>query len=235
MTSDYPKAWSSWLPLAEYWYNTNFHSAIKTTPFQVVYGQAPPVHIPYLPGSATVDAVDRSLAARERALHTLKHNLKTAQHRMKHLADKHRSDREFQVGDLVLQLPAQAKIHSTFHVSLLKKKVGQQPVTTHLPETTTDQGHLLVEPTAILDRRLVKHGNKAATQVLVQWSSSFPEDVMWEFLYDLRQSRENLTGEEVKNGSDNGNDEKLREGMRVKRDGAEETGGSSEEDALNIS
>ena len=59
------------------------------------------MHIPYLPGSATVDAVDRSLAARERALHTLKHNLKTAQHRMKHLADKHRSDREFQVGDLV--------------------------------------------------------------------------------------------------------------------------------------
>ena len=71
MTSDYPKAWYSWLPLAEYWYNTNLHSAIKTTPFQIVYGQAPPVHTPYLPGSATVDAVDMSLAARERALHTV--------------------------------------------------------------------------------------------------------------------------------------------------------------------
>ncbi|XP_027083680.1 uncharacterized protein [Coffea arabica] len=127
-----------------------------------IFGQAPPVHTPYLPGSTTVDAVDRSLAARERALHTLKHHLKTVQHRMKHVADKHRSDREFQVADLVyvklrtykqhslkssscqklspryfgpfpilegigkvayrLQLLAQAKIHSTFHVSMLKKK-----------------------------------------------------------------------------------------------------------------
>ena len=64
MTSYFPKAWYSCLPLAEYWYNTNFHLAIKTIPFQIVYGQVPPVHTPYLPRSATVDAIDRSLAAR---------------------------------------------------------------------------------------------------------------------------------------------------------------------------
>lgn len=28
MCSDKPKEWLKWLPLAEYWYNTSFHSAI---------------------------------------------------------------------------------------------------------------------------------------------------------------------------------------------------------------
>ena len=52
MCSDMPKLWSKWLPLAEYWYNTNFHSTIQTTPFEAVYGRPPPQHLPYLPGES---------------------------------------------------------------------------------------------------------------------------------------------------------------------------------------
>ena len=52
MCSDSPKLWSKWLPLAEYWYNTNFHSTIQTTPFEAVYGRPPPQHLPYLPGES---------------------------------------------------------------------------------------------------------------------------------------------------------------------------------------
>lgn len=33
-----PKQWSKWLPLAEFWYNTNFHSALGHTSFEVLYG-----------------------------------------------------------------------------------------------------------------------------------------------------------------------------------------------------
>lgn len=32
------RAWVDWLSLAEYCYNTHFHSALCTTPIQVVYG-----------------------------------------------------------------------------------------------------------------------------------------------------------------------------------------------------
>ena len=74
MASEQPRSWYSWLSLAEFWYHTNFHSSTKITPFQVVYGQPPPIHTPYLPGSAVVEVVDRSLAAREKILHLLKHN-----------------------------------------------------------------------------------------------------------------------------------------------------------------
>ena len=41
MTGERPKEWTQWLALAEYWYNTNFHTSINTTPFEVVYCQTP--------------------------------------------------------------------------------------------------------------------------------------------------------------------------------------------------
>jgi transposase InsO family protein len=41
ITGDHPRAWLEWLPWAEYCYNTAFHSALRTTPFQVVYGRPP--------------------------------------------------------------------------------------------------------------------------------------------------------------------------------------------------
>jgi transposase InsO family protein len=37
-----PKKWAKWVPMAEWWYNTNFHTAIKTTPFEALYGYTPP-------------------------------------------------------------------------------------------------------------------------------------------------------------------------------------------------
>lgn len=35
------KNWFKWLFLAEYWYNTCFHSALGRTPFDVIYGHLP--------------------------------------------------------------------------------------------------------------------------------------------------------------------------------------------------
>ena len=37
-----PKKWCSWMPLAEWWYNTTYHTVTKFTPFQALYGYPPP-------------------------------------------------------------------------------------------------------------------------------------------------------------------------------------------------
>jgi hypothetical protein len=41
ITGDRPRAWVDWLSWAEYCYNTSFHSALRATPFEVVYGRPP--------------------------------------------------------------------------------------------------------------------------------------------------------------------------------------------------
>ncbi|CAM8999660.1 unnamed protein product [Rhodiola kirilowii] len=101
MTSDTPHTWSKWLPLAEWWYNTTSHTATKTTPYEIIYGQPPPMHLPYLPGESSCAAVDQSLRKREEMIALLKFHLQRAQNRMKQYADRHRSSREFNIGDYV--------------------------------------------------------------------------------------------------------------------------------------
>jgi len=36
-----PGKWKDWLALAEFWYNTSYHSSLDKTPFEVLYGQQP--------------------------------------------------------------------------------------------------------------------------------------------------------------------------------------------------
>nr|GEX20809.1 retrotransposon-related protein [Tanacetum cinerariifolium] len=98
MCGEKPKEYSKWLSLAEYWYNTNFHTAIRTTPFEVVYGQPPISPILYSPGQSNVDSVDRSLSAREAIVKMLQFHLEKAQERMKVAVDLHRTDRSFKKG-----------------------------------------------------------------------------------------------------------------------------------------
>uniref|UniRef100_A0A0V0HW04 Putative ovule protein n=1 Tax=Solanum chacoense TaxID=4108 RepID=A0A0V0HW04_SOLCH len=77
-----------YLALAEWWYNSTFHSAIQTSPYEALYGQPPPNHLPYLPGEAVDEEVDRSLITREFKTQLLKFHLARAQQRMSDLANK---------------------------------------------------------------------------------------------------------------------------------------------------
>jgi hypothetical protein len=53
--------WAQWLPLAEWWYNTTYHTTTHMTPFEAVYGQKPPSVLSYLLGTSKVQAVDQTL------------------------------------------------------------------------------------------------------------------------------------------------------------------------------
>lgn len=96
-----PKEWPKWLPLAEYWYNTNFHSALGTTPFEVLYGHPPrSLGIPD-PNAVSISDLFAWLTKRNLLNKLIQQQLLRAQQRMQNQADKRRSEREFQVGDMV--------------------------------------------------------------------------------------------------------------------------------------
>lgn len=78
-----------------------------------------------------------------------------------------------------LKLPDTAQLHPVFHVSLLKKKIGQHAVANPTLPPVSDEGTLQLEPVAVLDRHMVKRNNRAVVQWLVQWSRTFPEDATW--------------------------------------------------------
>jgi hypothetical protein len=99
--SEKKNQWAQWLPLAEWWYNTSYHTTTCMTPFELVYGQKPPSVLSYLSGALKVQAVDLTLTAREAILHTLKENLVMAQNRMKQQADQGCSEHQFVEGDQV--------------------------------------------------------------------------------------------------------------------------------------
>jgi hypothetical protein len=99
--SDEPRLWLRFLPLAEFWYNTSYHTAIGMTPFEALYGRKPPTLVHYAPGSSKIDSLDELLTQKTMILKVLKENLTKARNRMTVQANRHRQDRQFEVGQWV--------------------------------------------------------------------------------------------------------------------------------------
>lgn len=101
LSGDRPRTCLQWLPWAEYCYNSSFQTALKTTPFKVVYGRDPPTLLSYEPSMAWVAAVDRQLQDRDEFLGGIRERLLQAQDYMKQQHDKSRREVMYDVGDWV--------------------------------------------------------------------------------------------------------------------------------------
>ncbi|XP_062203820.1 uncharacterized protein LOC133906043 [Phragmites australis] len=87
--------------MAEWWYNTSYHTSLKITPFQALYGYPPP-QIGELSIPCNIsDEARITIEEKEKMLKELKLNLSKAQERTKHFADKGRTERSFTEGDMV--------------------------------------------------------------------------------------------------------------------------------------
>ncbi|XP_070052060.1 uncharacterized protein [Nicotiana tomentosiformis] len=129
-----------------------------------------------------------SLIAREFKTHLFKHHINQAQQRMFSQANHHKSDRQFQkIGTVAykLSLPSNITIHPTFHVSLLKPYYKVPDNITHPPVMDITSPYYPT-PKSILDRRMIKNGNKAIAQVLVQWEQMPGDQTTWEDYHVLK-------------------------------------------------
>ncbi|KAH9753705.1 Integrase catalytic domain-containing protein [Citrus sinensis] len=230
------KQWNSYLPWAEYWYNTTYHESTSMTPFLALYGRHPLVVPMYHVESSPVHKVDQALLSRDELLRQLKQNLKMATNRMKQFADTKTRDVEFKEGDMVflrlppyrqttvfrrahqkltskysgpypilrrvgqvayeLKLPTGSRVHPVFHVSLLKKYVGEMPQFSADLPYVNDDGVLVLEPDKIIDVRWLKRGGKLVEQSLVRWKRLPHEDATWEDSEFLAKQFPHLTLED---------------------------------------
>ncbi|GKA51566.1 ty3-gypsy retrotransposon protein, partial [Tanacetum coccineum] len=100
-TAHNPRTWLQYLPWAERSYNTSWHSSIKMTPFEAVYGRPLPTLKDYIAGTSKIDAVDDLLHNRTKLISQLQANIQRAQLRMCNQTNAHCSDVHFQVDDWV--------------------------------------------------------------------------------------------------------------------------------------
>jgi hypothetical protein len=96
-----PSKWSAWLSVAEYWYNTTFHSSLGRSPFEVLYGREPRNLGLNISDASTQLDLQTWLQQRELMVKLIRQHLLRAQQRMKFQADKGRTEREFAIGDMV--------------------------------------------------------------------------------------------------------------------------------------
>ncbi|XP_059310661.1 uncharacterized protein LOC132062018 [Lycium ferocissimum] len=189
MTSNRPTNWKHWLNAAEWWYNTNFHTSLQCTPFEDLYGYSPP-HLSLGPLLETlVQAAEDTIMRRQQMQQLLKDNLSKAQERMKHYADKKRTDREFQVGDMVyltLQPYRQTSIALRKNLKLSSKYYGPYPVPARVGRVAYKldlPSNSKVHPVfhvSLLKRKANGQKEQCSNGQGVQWSNLPPEDATWE-------------------------------------------------------
>ncbi|MCH85041.1 hypothetical protein A2U01_0005882, partial [Trifolium medium] len=159
------------------------------TPFEIVYGRPPPTLTRWLQGETRVEAVQRDLLDRDEALRQLRNQLLA--HRQQSvvtrihakLAAKYYGPYPIieKIGAVAykLKLPEGSKVHPVFHVSLLKKAVGQYNEKEELPELLEEQSEMF-EPETVLATRKVKHQGEEVRQVLIHWKGKTAEEATWE-------------------------------------------------------
>nr|GEW20882.1 Ty3/gypsy retrotransposon protein [Tanacetum cinerariifolium] len=167
------------------------HCETLPTSFNAPKGWLPPSVIPYPSGSSKVATVDELLVKRDALMRQLKHNLIVAKHRMEIKANQ---KRPFEVLERVrkvayrLALPPTSKIHSIFHVSILKPflKTGHEVLMDLLEEA--HEGQPMEQSLAICDSWLVLQHGVPARQVLVQWCGRSPEKATWEWVSEFQDT-----------------------------------------------
>ncbi|GKA96400.1 putative reverse transcriptase domain-containing protein [Tanacetum coccineum] len=163
---DFGNGWDIHLPLIEFSYNNSYHTSIKATPFEALYGRKCRSPICWAEVGDVQLTGPEIIHETTEKIFQIKSRIQAAHDRQKSYADVRHKPLEFQVGDKVmlkvlakvrtvaykLELTQQlSRVHSTFHVSNLKKCLSDEPLDEiHID----DKLHFVKEPVEIMDREV---------------------------------------------------------------------------------
>ena len=79
-----------------------------------------------------------------------------------------------------MELPADSRVHNVFHLSRLKKVLGQNVMPSVVLPPLDDEGKLILVPESILDSREKQLHRRVIREYLVKWKDLPIEDATWE-------------------------------------------------------
>ncbi|GJY32591.1 reverse transcriptase domain-containing protein [Tanacetum coccineum] len=143
---DFGKGWEKHLPLVEFSYNNSYHASIKAAPFEALYGRKCRSPVCWAEvGDVQLTGPEIIHKTTEKIMQ-IRQRLQAARDRQRSYANVRRKPLEFQVGDRVmlkvvdpmaytLELPEElSSVHSTFHVSNLKKCIYDESLVIPMKE-----------------------------------------------------------------------------------------------------
>nr|GEX85908.1 reverse transcriptase domain-containing protein [Tanacetum cinerariifolium] len=158
------KMWRHYL--YEFLYNNNYHTSIKAASFEVLYGckcRSPicwaEVGYRQLTGPEIIHETTEKIVQ-------IKSRIQANRDRQKSYADVRWKPLEFQVGDKL------SRVHSTFHVSKLKKCMADEPLAIPQDEIQVDDKlNFIEELVEIMDRKVKRLKQSCILIVKVRWNS----------------------------------------------------------------
>ncbi|GJU13390.1 putative reverse transcriptase domain-containing protein [Tanacetum coccineum] len=168
---DFGKGWERHLPLVEFSYNNNYHASIKAAPFEALYGRKcrSPV--------CWAEVGDVQLTGPEIIHETTEKIVQIRQRLQAARAAKEVSQLAYK-----LELPEElSNIHSTFHVSNLKKCLSDESLVIPMKELRLDDKlNFVEEPVEIMDREVKQLKQSRIPIVKVRWNSKRGPEFTWE-------------------------------------------------------
>ncbi|TYK30692.1 RNA-directed DNA polymerase (Reverse transcriptase) [Cucumis melo var. makuwa] len=198
LSNEKPKEWISWLPWAKFWYNTTFQRALSGSPFQVVYG---PLRGHLLLAQQQMkqyaDRKRRHVKFQVVDLVFLKirpyRQLTLRRKRNEKLSPKYFGPYKIleKIGVVAykLDLPANTAIHPVFHVSQLKKCVGDQTGVLPTIQYVNEKFEWQTQPEEVLEYKLNKAGS---WDVLIGWKGLPKHEASWESYDEMHKLYPNL-------------------------------------------